>query len=147
MQEVYIKSLENTENQSYIITFNSFTGLNLTSIPICFNLTLNGIPFSSYLNNTKRCDSCFFLKDKKFGLIECFVKIENQIFVIYKQLVSVYSPFYSILCPELRARSSICYHTDQFKVVDIREIKKATLIKFSESDIYVSDFSMSHLFN
>jgi hypothetical protein len=145
--EIYIKKSFSSNNECYLKAFQDYIGREITEISVSFSLIIDRIQFTSYLNKTKRCDSCFYVENNTFGLIECFVKYEYRYFVIYKKLVNVYSPFYTSLCPEIRCRSSICFSTNQYKVEDIRKIKKATLIKFSEKDIYVSDFSMSHLFN
>ena len=96
---------------------------------------------------TKRCDLCFYTDNSNYGLIECFAKFKDTILVIYKQIVILYAPFYSILRPDIRSRSSICYISEQYRVEDIRKINKAVFIKISEKEMYVSDFSMSQLFS
>ena len=145
--DIHFKCQESSSNTININLISKFTEQQLDNLSISWKLSIDGIPFSSHLNQTKRCDSCIYYENNKFGLIECFVKHEDRILVIIKVIVCVLSPYYSNLCPETRCKLSICYITNQLKVVDIRNVKKAALIKFSETDIYVSDFSVSHLFN
>ena len=110
--DVYIKSLESSNNTIYIDLISKFTGQEIDQLLISSNLSLNGIPYSSNHNQTKRCDSCIYYENNKFVLIECFVKHLTRILVIFKVIVCVLSPFYSNLCPETRCKSSICYNTD-----------------------------------
>ncbi len=144
---IYIKKIDLTTDTFYLDLINKFTGQEISQLSFCLNIKFNGIIFTSHLIKTKRCDSCFTLGNNKYGLIENFVKLENRILVVYKQIVVLYSPFYSLLRPNIRSRSSICYVSNQYKVVDLRQIKKAIILNISDKEIYVSDFSMSHLFS
>lgn len=84
---VYIKSKEITKNQSFIKLIQSYTSQNnLSEITINYNITFNGIQYSSYLNKTKRCDSCFYLENRKFGLIECFVIYNRLCAFLFKNM-------------------------------------------------------------
>lgn len=95
------KLLTSIDNK-YLKLINSYLGQNLYELSIFHKIIVNGITFSSYLKETKRCDSCFSNLNNKSGLIECFVKINDKILVIYKQIVLVYEPFFSVSCPEIR---------------------------------------------
>lgn len=84
---VYIKSKEITKNQSFIKLIQSYISQNnLSEITISYNITFNGIQYSSYLNKTKRCDSCFYLENRKFGLIECFVIYNRLCAFLFKNM-------------------------------------------------------------
>jgi hypothetical protein len=111
-------------------------------------ISFGAINFTSIHNSTKRCDSCFISKtSKKIGLIEYFVYDSVNCLVVAKQLVEIYNPFFSIVCPDLRSKSTICYLSANFFVEEIQNLKKIFFTDILGQDILISSFSVSHLFN
>lgn len=133
-------------NVQYLEAINKFTGQKLEQILTSVKLSLNGIIFSTHLINTKRSESCFYTDSNKIGKIECFFFLNDRIYVLYRQLVKLFNPFFSPICSEIRSKMSICYDSNQLLVEELHNIKKAFLIDLSKNECYVSLFSMSHLF-
>jgi hypothetical protein len=125
--EVYIKISEISTNKLYLDLIKKYTGQEMSQLTIFFSLQINGRIFSSHIIQTKRCDSCIHIEKNKYGLIEWFIKLENKIVVVFKQIVVLYSPFYSLLRPDIRSRSSISYISNEYKVEDIRLVNKAII--------------------
>jgi hypothetical protein len=90
-------------NENYIDTIRKYTGQIYDELITCQKLSIDGIKFSSKEIITKRNDSSFYTNNNKIGQIECFVFLNNEIFVIYRQIVSLFNPFYSNVCPEIRS--------------------------------------------
>ena len=109
---------------------------------VCKKLSVDGTLFSSHHIITKRSDSCFYTATNKIGQIEYFVLLDSKILVIYRQIVCLFNPFYSLICPEIRSKISACYHSNQFLVEELTSLNKGVLINLSESECYISHRSV-----
>jgi hypothetical protein len=106
------------------------------------------IVLTSIHNKTKRCDSCFIsMTSKKIGLIENFVYDSEKCLVVARQLIEIFNPFFSSVCPDLRSRSTICVKSENFFVAELKDIKKLFFTELNGNDILISNFCVSHLFN
>jgi hypothetical protein len=142
-----VAKFKTCDDQKYLKVINSYTGLNLEQFEISHKVSLNGTIFTSQQIQTLRNDACFSNLNNKSGLIECFVNVNDKLLVLYKQIIRVYQPFYSNLCPEIRSRSTLCYLSEDLKIEEVHNLNKAFLISLSTKETYLSTYKMSHLFN
>ena len=122
---------EKSLDKLYIEAVSKYTGQRVDNLLVCQKLSIYGIIFSSHLIVTKRSDSCFYTKTNKIGLIECFVLLDSKVLVIYRQIVSFFNPFYSLQCPEIRSKLSVCYGSNQLLVEELESLNKGVLINLS----------------
>jgi len=96
---------------------------------------------------TKRCDSCFITSSGSHDLIEKFIQIDSQIFVIARKIVLIYNPFFSKTNPLLKSKLNICVVSNEYFVEEISKIKKSFLIKPDDESCFISSFTTINLFN
>jgi hypothetical protein len=115
--------------------------------------TFHGIVYESFSNRMSKrfCDACITTRSGKIGLIVCFISQLDQILVLIKHLVVINRSFYE-KHPFIQSSLNDCLLSNQFSIVDIKEISKIVLIhiKADEADkedkYYTSNFDSSHLF-
>ena len=82
-------------------------------------VSLGNTDYISIHNVTKRFDSCFISKiTKKIGLIEYFVLDSERCWVVAKQIIEIYNPHFTDSIPELKSKSTICYNTENYFVLN-----------------------------
>jgi hypothetical protein len=146
-RKIRINKIEVSTSPKLLALYRKFNNQNdLESLNITSRVTFNGVHYNSSKIETKRCDSCFKDENNNFGLIECFIIDEKKIFVVAKKINELISPFH---CHQMDAKASIklCFLSNQLFIVEIQYIHKCTLMQLDESELFVSTFSTSHLFN
>jgi len=142
-----LDKLDESNNRLYLEMFYRFSNLSLNNVQICHKILNNGVFFTSHYIKTKRLDSCFINHKNQIGLIECFLIVNNIVYVLAKRIIKSFNAFYSPRFPSISSNSFVCYISDQYFVEEIKYIKKTNLMYVSDNNCFVSLFSTSHLFN
>lgn len=107
----------------------------------------------SFNNNSseiskKRNDSCIFSKEKnKYGIIEYFYIENNRPYAVCKEIILLEKTFFIEDIPELKSELTCCDITKQFFITKCEKMTKKALIKINNTEVYISDFTTSHLFS
>ena len=136
------------EEKEIIEAINKQFGIEAETFFGFSKIDLNGITYSSSKNkSTKNCDSCFSTKKGYFGNINCFFKYNEKIFVVGKQIIRLYNPFYWEKFTDFKCLIDYCYiNNNNIVIEEINNINKCALISV-EDKFFISTFSSSHLFN
>ena len=114
---------------------------------IFFNkIIYNSIIYTSVAIKTKYFDSCFTIGNNKFGLIENFFTLNEKHYVVARKLNRLNSPFFCEQNDSIISSLHLCHVSNNFFIEEIFEIKKSIFIQI-EQKCFVSNFSISHLFN
>jgi hypothetical protein len=135
-----------TDDQFKIISEN----LNIDGIDRCemksFNrLVFHGALYTTTKNKSKRADYCICV-DTLYGLINQFLKIKNEIYVVIQRVDHLFSPFYDDNNPQIQSKTFLCNVTEDIILTKLVKIQKVAFIKINEDLCFISDFSISHLF-
>ncbi len=146
---IIVKKPMQSQSNEYLNVFSHYIRNAVNEISISHQASYNQIPYSScHYKQTKRSDSCFISKiDEKVGLIECFVYHNDTVYVIAKEIISLFSSFYSPSCPEIRSKMLYCYVSEQLFVEQLKNITKTAYVQSSNNNCFVSLFKSSHLFS
>jgi hypothetical protein len=134
-------------NSMYNKLFENFTKMKKNELVICHKIVHKGILYTSVENRTKRNDSSFVNNKNIHGLIQCFIIDNKNTYVIAKKVVTMFNAYTSIVCPEIKSKSFVCYVSDQLFIDKVDNIKKTVIINISNNNSFVSLFSSSHLFS
>jgi hypothetical protein len=144
---VIIKSKIEITSEQDVLSFlrNFYRGLS--EIKSCIKLQFNGIPYDFYLCMTKRSDACILTSSGEYALVEKFILIGDNVYVIVRIFVEMMCPFYALDFPEFTSKVKVCNLTDKIKVFSLKEIEKVVGVKINERRLIISSFSMTHLFH
>lgn len=114
----------------------------------CSRLLFDGKIYHYTKSNTKSCDFCVKTTgvEEKNGLIELFAYNENSVYVIVKKVTKLLSPFFDPKYPELKSQIFLSNLTKKKFTSRIEKLSKAFLIDVGDNRMYISTFSISHLF-
>ena len=114
----------------------------------CFRLLFDGIVYTTTQSNTKNCDFCVKTTEvgEKYGLIEMFAFNNNSVYVIIKKVTKLICPFFDPKYPELKSKIFLANLTKRKFTSRIEKLSKAFLIDVGDNRMYISTFSISHLF-
>ena len=120
--------------------------INFQELKVYKKLELNGIIYTSSKAETKYCDSCFTTSEVGFGNIEYFFIHDDKFYVVAKQIVRLFNPFYWNELPHLKASLSYCYISCNINIQEVVFLKKCALIRIDDR-FFISTFNISHLFS
>ena len=135
-----------TNDETLLSLYKRHTKLVKNELKICEKILYSDHLYTSYNENTKRCDSCFVTKSERLGLIKHIIIDDNKVYVVAQILCKLFCPFYCVNYPETRTSTFLCDISTDYFVEDIDNIDKAVLINLKDN-CYVSTYSISHLFN
>jgi hypothetical protein len=116
-------------------------------LQMCTKLSFNGIRYTSSLSSkTRHCDYCIKTSDGEFGLIENFVFNEVVVYIVLRKITKIIDCFFDPLHSQLKSQIFLCKLTQRRVVTTIDKIAKAFLINVAEHKMFISTFSISHLF-
>ena len=119
---------------------------NINEIEIYNKFIYNDIIYTSSSFKTNYCDSSFITKENKLGIIHHLFTYNNKDYVISKRLLCLCYPFLSSQSNINKVSICFCDLTDDFFIEEIINIKKTVLIQV-DNKIFISTFSISHLYN
>jgi hypothetical protein len=120
------------------------------SVPLkcCLRLSFDGVIYTTSQSETKNCDFCVKTLGEKenYGFIEVFAFNKNNAYVIMKKITNLSSCFYDPNHPELKSQMFLCNVTKKTFTCRIENLAKSFLINVGDNRLYMSTFSISHLF-
>ena len=123
-----------------------YFSVKIEKMYIYSKISYNSVIYSAFNNKLHNCDSCFITNDGKIGVIEDFFFQADKLYAIAKRASRIINLFCADY-PEIKTQIFLIHISCDLFIVDINKIKKAALIQFSNDRVYVSQFSISHLFN
>ena len=106
----------------------------------------NGIIYTSSSIVTNFCDSSFITNNNKIGIIKHIFSYNSVDYFLSEKVLCLCNPFLCSASSERKVLMSICKLTGQFFIEELKDIKKTALIQV-EDKVFVSTFTVSHLFN
>ena len=140
--EIHEGSLE-VQNQ----IIGDFPGAILP-LKCCYRLLFDGIVYTTTKSNTKNWDFCMKTIGVKesYGFIELFVFNNDNVYVILRKVTNLLSSFFDPEYPELKSQIFLCNLTKRTFTARIEKLSKVFLIDVGNNRMYISTFSISHLF-
>ena len=115
-------------------------------IIVYHKIDINGIIYTSSNQTNKNSDSCFISSNGFFGLTEYFFNHKEKCYVLAKKIVRLCNPFFCDEHQQKKASLHYCHISTEVFIEEVEKIKKLALIKVDDS-YFISDYSISHLFN
>jgi hypothetical protein len=138
---------EVSKDEKYLKLFQKhLNDCNINELTLFNRINYNGVRYTSHLIKTKRDDSCFSAENK-LGLIEKFIIYNNAIYLICRNIIKVYEPFFIPDNSRIKSDIIYCNVSNDLYIEKIENICKRALLQVSSNECYVSLFSISHLFN
>ena len=135
-----------TDDQFRIISENlNIDGIDRCEMKSFKRLVFGGALYTTTKNTSKRADYCVCV-DSLHGLINHFLKIRNEIYIVMQRVDHLFSPFYDENNPQIQSKTFLCNVTDDIFLTKLDQIQKVAFIKINEDLCFISQFSISHLF-
>ena len=133
-----------SKDLKYLNVFNEFTKKKLDEIYCIDRLQYKSHVYETLNEKKKFCDSCFVSSSGVFGVIETFLFDNVNVYVVGRKVINIFN--YNWENNTLNSNLQICHITDELFLTKLEEICKCVLIFISDTECYISKFSMSHLF-